>query len=89
MPKGDVKAAAQISNLWKERQTRDYGRANGLCYFCAEPYDINNKSVYIKKPQASAQLNALALNNLDVVLTKEVLNELAIEDDITEDFGHL
>jgi hypothetical protein len=89
VPKGDVKAGVPHNNLWKERQTRDYRRANGLCYFCAEPYDSNHKNVCTKKPQATAQINALALNNLEVVLTEEVLNELAIEDAITENFGQL
>jgi hypothetical protein len=44
--------------------------------FCVEPYDGNRKNVCTKKPQATAQINALALNNLNVVLTEEVLNEL-------------
>jgi hypothetical protein len=51
LQKGDGRAAGQSSTLWKERQTRDYRRADGLCYFCAEPYDVNHKAVCTKKPQ--------------------------------------
>jgi hypothetical protein len=39
MTKGDNKVNNTPPNLWRERQTRDYRRANGLCYFCVEPYD--------------------------------------------------
>ena len=40
-----------------------------------------------KKPQN--QLNALALNDMDVVLTEEVLNQLEIEDTLASDFCQL
>jgi hypothetical protein len=32
------------------------------------------------------QINALVINELDTVLTEEVLNELAVEDAMAEDF---
>jgi hypothetical protein len=87
--KGDSKTNGQASTLWRERQSRDYRRANGLCYFCAEPFDANHRSVCTKRPQPQAQINALVVNDLDVVLTEEVLTHLAIEDAIIEDFGQL
>jgi hypothetical protein len=87
--KNDTKTGNQANGLWKERQTRDYRRANGLCYFCAEPYDGNHRAVCPKRPQQQPQVNALALNDLDVELTEEVLNQLAIEDAITDDLCNL
>ena len=70
--KQDQEGGAHTSPLWKERQTRDYLKANGLCFYCSEPFDANHLKSCTKRPQP--QLNALALNDLDVVLTEEVLN---------------
>lgn len=42
-----------------------------------------------KRPQPQAQVNALVVNELDVVLNDEVLNQLAVEDASTEDFCNL
>lgn len=75
--------------MWRERQTRDYRRSNGLCYFCAEPYNATHKDVCTKRPQPQPQANALVLNELDVVLTGEVLDQLAIEDALAADFYQL
>lgn len=60
-----------------------------FCFYCAEPFDANHRNVCQKKPQNQSQVNALALNDLDVVLTDEVLNQLATEDALTEDFCQL
>jgi hypothetical protein len=89
LQKGEAKLGNQISTLWRERQVRDQRRANGLCYFCVEPYDANHKSVCTKKPNQQAQVNALVLNSLDVQLTDEVLNQLAIEGALTNDFYNM
>lgn len=40
-----------------------------------------------KRPQA--QVNALVVNELDVVLNDDVLNQLAVEDTLAEDFFQL
>ena len=85
--KQDQKGGAHTSPLWKERQTRDYLKANGLCFYCSEPFDANHLKSCTKRPQP--QLNALALNDLDVVLTEEVLNQLAVEDALASDFCQL
>jgi hypothetical protein len=85
----EAKPNSHVRPLWKERQTRDFRRANGLCYFCAEPFDANHRSVCTKRPQSQPQINALVLNDLDVTLTEEVLTKLAIEDALAEDFGQL
>jgi hypothetical protein len=65
-------------NLWRERQLRDYRRANGLCYFCGDKYDPAHGEVCQKKSRA--QVNALTINDLDQNITEDVLNQLAMED---------
>jgi hypothetical protein len=87
--KGDGKGPTQPVNLWRGRQTRDYRRANGLCYFCVEPFDANHKNVCSKTPPQPAQANALVLNDLDAILTEDVLNQLALEDTLATDFYQL
>jgi hypothetical protein len=75
------------STLWRERQLRDYRKANGLCYFCGDKYDPTHGEICQKKPKA--QVNALAINDLDHPLTEEVLNQLAVEDSLAKEFFHL
>lgn len=75
------------NTLWRERQLRDYRKANGLCYYCGEKFEPGHVEVCSKRTKA--QLNTLAVNDLDQNLTDEVLNQLAVEDSITEDFLHL
>lgn len=82
--KTEIKQGQAASPLWKERLTRDYRRANGLCYFCAEKYDANHADVCPKRP--GAQVNALVVNNLDAELTEEVLTQLAMEDSLAAEF---
>ena len=83
----DQKGGTSTSPLRKERQTRDFLKANNLCFYCREPFDANHMKSCTKKPQN--QLNALALNDMDVVLTEEVLNQLEIEDTLASDFCQL
>ena len=86
----DTKPHGQTSPLWKERQTRDYLRANGLCFYCREPFDANCLKLCTKRPQQQQpQVNALALNDLDVQLTEEVLHQLELEDTLASDFYQL
>lgn len=87
-PKIGTKPAPPTTSLWKERQVRDYRKTNGLCFYCAEPFDVNHKNVCTKRPQ-QAQVNALVVNDLDVVLNDDILNQLAVEDALTEDFCQL
>lgn len=82
--KPDTKTSGFSSHLGRERNLRDYCRANNLCYYCKEPYDAAHAAKCSKRPQA--QMNALVLNDLDVQLTDEVLNQLAIEDALAEEF---
>lgn len=70
--------------LYKERQLRDFYRTNNLCFFCREPYDATHASKCKKRP--GAQVNALAVNDLDVQLNDEVLAQLEVEDALTAEF---
>lgn len=87
--KTEAKGQSPSNQLWKERQVRDYRKANGLCFYCGETFDAQHKNNCKKRPQLQPQLNALVLNDLDVVLTDEVLNQLAVEDALAEDFCQL
>lgn len=66
---------------------RDYRKANGLCYSCGEKFVPRHLEVCAKrnKPQA----NAIVLNDLDRELSDEVLNDLATEDVLQEEFAQL
>jgi hypothetical protein len=76
-----------VSQLPRERQLRDFCRANNLCFYSKEPYDPTHPAKCLKKPKA--QVNDLVINELDVDLTDEVLNELAVEDSIADDLYKL
>ena len=85
--KQDAKGTATTSPLWKERQTRDYLKANGLCFYCREPYDANHAKSCTKRPHH--QLNALSVNGLDAILTEEVIQQLEMEDNLASEFCQL
>lgn len=38
-PKQEAKPAIHYGNLWRDKQLRDYRKANNLCYHCGEKYD--------------------------------------------------
>jgi hypothetical protein len=40
--KADSTSPTPATPLWKERQLRDYRRANNLCYFCGDKFDANH-----------------------------------------------
>lgn len=81
------KPATQYGSLWRDRQLRDYRKANNLCFHCGEKFESGHLEVCPKKNKH--QLNALALNDLDREISEEALNEIAIEDLIAEDFCQL
>lgn len=83
----DNKQQPTFGTLWRDRQLRDYRKANNLCFHCGEKFDPGHLEVCTKKNKP--QLHALALNDLDREISEEALNELAIEDLITEDFCQL
>ena len=83
-PKPEYKSTPATPQLSKERQLRDYSRANNLCFYYREPYDPSHAAKCTKRPKT--QVNALVLNDLDVTLNDEVLKQLEIEDALTEEF---
>lgn len=88
--KSDAKSVPNSSNLWRERQLRDYRKANNLCYSCGEKYDLGHKAKCPNhKLPATAQVNALVLNDLDTIFEEDVLNQLAVDDALAVDFCHL
>ena len=86
-PKTEYKQPQQISTLWKDRQLRDYRKANGLCFSCGEKFVPGHLEVCSKRQKP--QVNAIVLNDLDRELSDEVLNELALEDQLHEQFCQL
>jgi len=85
--KAEPKHQQPTSNLWKERQLRDYRKANGLCYLCGDKYDPTHVEVCPKRQKA--QLNTLALNDLDANITEDILNQLEMEDALADTFCQL
>lgn len=85
----DQGKATSNFQLSKERQLRDFWRAHNLCYYYKAPYDPAHAAQCSKRPKNHAQVNALVVNGLDTTLTKEILEQLKIEDALTEEFGTL
>jgi hypothetical protein len=85
--KSELRQQPQQLPLTRERKLRDYCRANNLCFYCREPYDPNHAAKCSKRTKS--QVNALVLNDLDVHLTDDIFNQLAIEDTLNEEFGSL
>lgn len=81
--KVENKPGQNASGLWKERQLRDFRRANNLCYFCGDKFDNTHLEKCTKRPKP--QLNVLALNDLDTQLSEDVLNQLEIEDVLSQE----
>jgi hypothetical protein len=73
--------------LWKERQLRDFRKAHDLCYYCGEKFEL----VHLQKctKRAKPHVNALVVNDVGVELTNETLNQLVVEDVLTEEMGQL
>lgn len=79
---------SNTANWQRIRQLRDYRKANNLCYNCGEKFEPGHQAVCTKRQQP--QLNALAVNDLDKEeITDEMLNHLAAEDVLAEDFCQL
>jgi hypothetical protein len=43
--KPDTKVSVSTGPLWRERQLRDYRKANGLCFYCGEKFDTGHIEV--------------------------------------------
>ena len=81
------KPTTPLTSLWKDRQLRDYRKANGLCFNCGDKFVPGHLEVCPKRNKP--QVNALVINDLDRELSDEVLNQLAAEDTLHEDFCQL
>jgi hypothetical protein len=85
--RGESSQSNPTSSLWKERQLRDFRRANNLCYFCGEKFDAEHLQKCTKRNKS--QLHVLVVNDLDAPLTEDTLNQLEIEDVLTAEMGQL
>lgn len=85
--KNDAKASTTNNLLWQERQVRNYRRDNNLCYYCGEAHTPTHAAECAKRPKAQA--NALVVNSLDMHLSEEVLEQLALEDALSAEFCQL
>jgi hypothetical protein len=83
--KADTVQNPVASPLWKERRVRDYKKANDLCFYCGGKFVPGHLLKCTKK--AKPQLNVLVVHDLDLELTEETLNELAMEDVLIEEMG--
>jgi hypothetical protein len=83
--KVDPVQSSSASPLWKERQIRDFRKANE--FYCGEKFVLGHLQKCTKKNKP--QLNALVVNDLNVELTDETLNQLAVEDVLIEEMGQL
>jgi hypothetical protein len=61
-------------DLWKDRQLRDYRRANHLCFRCGEKFDPQHQCA--KK----AELHVLAATDHQAEIPEEVLELLELQD---------
>jgi hypothetical protein len=86
-PKMDGKQPTLSSNLWRERQLRNYRRAIGLCFFCGDKFEPAHIELCPKRQKA--QVHALAINDLDQTLSEETLNQLVVEDTLSEELCNL
>ena len=68
-------------------QVRDYRKANGLYFSYGEKCVLGHMEVCSKRNKP--QTNAIIMNDLDRELSDEVLNDLAIEDALHEEFYQL
>jgi len=73
--------------LWRDKQLRDYRKANNLCFSCGEKFEPGHAEVCTKR--AKPYVNAMVLNDLDKELDEDLLNEIAIEELLNEDFCQL
>lgn len=85
--KADAKPGQSSTLLWKERQVRNYRRNNNLCYYSGEAYTPAHAAKCSKRPKG--QVIALMLNSLDMPLTEDVLEQLALEDELATEFCQL
>jgi hypothetical protein len=85
--KPEAKPTATYGNFWRKRQLRDYRKANNLCFHCGEKFEMGHAEHCAKRN--NPRVNALIVNDLDKDINEDLLNDMAIEDMIIEDFCQL
>jgi len=70
--------------LWRDKQLRGYRKTNNLCYHRGEKFEPRHVEIYKKRNKP--QINALVVNDLDKEISEDLLNEMAIDELLTEDF---
>jgi hypothetical protein len=86
-PKQDTKPNTSYGSFWRDKQLRDYRKANNLCYSCGEKFEPGHAEVCTKRNKI--HLNAIVVNDLDKEISEDLLNEMAIEEILTEEFCQL
>lgn len=74
-------------DLSKERQVREYRRLNGLCYACGEKFEPRHLAKCTKR--GNIQLNVVETEEVHMVLTDEVLQQLEQVDEQGETCCHV
>jgi len=85
--KTDQVNPGRYGNLWRDEQLRDYRKANNMCYHCGDKFEPGHAEVCTKKTKP--QINALVVNDLDKEINEDLLNQMAIDELLTEDFYQL
>lgn len=72
--KGDPREGVVSPDLAKERQLRDFRRLDDLCFGCGEKYKPGHQAKCPK--MGGAQLHHLTIEDMGLVLSDEVLQQL-------------
>ena len=48
--KSNIRSTSSTSSLWKERQLRDFRKANGICMYCGDKFDATHAVSCSKQP---------------------------------------
>lgn len=79
IPRQDsVKPALKLGqgDFWRDRQLRDYRRANGLCSKCGTKYDPTHQCA----PKGKAELHLAQTEDTPELLSEEILNMMELHD---------
>lgn len=89
-PRADNPPQPTPFHMQRIRQLRDYRRANNLCFACGDKYEPGHNDVCPKKQKP--HVHAMVVNDLDKdkeEITEEMLNHLAVEDALVDNFCQL
>ncbi|KAJ1265605.1 hypothetical protein BS78_08G089100 [Paspalum vaginatum] len=83
----EPKSAHLSTTFWRDRQFKGLQKSSWSMFHCGDKFELGHMETCVKKPRP--QLNVLALNDLDKEIPEEVLNYLAVEEAIAEDFSNI